>query len=398
MHIKSGVLAFLIVLLSVVTISLKALSQKIEYVNGIRIVHNEKPKWGDNPKISLEFVQQIGVIEGKSENYLLFKPKDIAIDFDGNIYILDSGNYRIQKYDANGNYLKTFGRQGEGPGEFKKPIALALDETGNIYVGDEGGNRIVILNPAGKELKRISLGLQKPLFRMNKSAEFIVINALGRPPPIIIGGKKFLYSTAPVGRPRANYLLQLFDSNGNIIKEFVPVKHNKERSMDSYINRIYYTVDDKDNIYAAYENRNLIEKYDPENKIILKIDRLKDFNETSKISLKTVNTKSIGIQPVNFNLRIPLINKFSYAIDIDGKGRIWVMSFSKQPSPEDLFMKNIINNVTIFEIYDEDGTLLGTIPWKYYIDGLTFKIFDDNIYIIDPNNEMCVYQYKIVEK
>ena len=52
----------------------------------------------------------------------------------GDIYVLDSGKYRIQKYDKNGHYLQTIGRQGQGPGEFERPVGLYLDKKGNIYV------------------------------------------------------------------------------------------------------------------------------------------------------------------------------------------------------------------------------------------------------------------------
>jgi len=49
-------------------------AQKIEYEDGVRIIHNDKPIWGDNPKVSLEFVRQIGVFEGPDENYMFYLP------------------------------------------------------------------------------------------------------------------------------------------------------------------------------------------------------------------------------------------------------------------------------------------------------------------------------------
>ncbi len=71
-----------------------------------------------------------------------FYPRGIAIDFVGNIYVADEGNHRIQKFDARGNYLTKWGREGSGPGQFKSPWGVACDALGNVYVVDSGNHRI----------------------------------------------------------------------------------------------------------------------------------------------------------------------------------------------------------------------------------------------------------------
>ena len=98
----------------------------VDTIDGVRYVYNTAPLWGDEPKVELEFVQKIGGIEATDENYQLFKAFDATKDPDGNIYVLDSGNFRIQKYDTRGNYLTTFGKQGRGPGEFRDPFSIVI--------------------------------------------------------------------------------------------------------------------------------------------------------------------------------------------------------------------------------------------------------------------------------
>ncbi|MCP4723609.1 MAG: hypothetical protein GY863_01160, partial [bacterium] len=63
----------------------------IEIIDGVRHVHNLAPKWGDKPKVELEFVRKIGDMESDNENYMLFRPPDISMDSEGNIFILDAG-------------------------------------------------------------------------------------------------------------------------------------------------------------------------------------------------------------------------------------------------------------------------------------------------------------------
>jgi len=69
-------------------------------------------------------------------------PWGITLDSQGNIYVVDSGNDRIEKFSNNGTFITTFGSVGSGDGQFNDPQDITLDSQGNIYVTDNGNNRI----------------------------------------------------------------------------------------------------------------------------------------------------------------------------------------------------------------------------------------------------------------
>jgi len=71
-----------------------------------------------------------------------FFPRGVAVDFVGNIFVADESNNRIQKFDARGSFLSKWGREGSGPGQFKGPWGVACDAVGNVYVVDTGNHRI----------------------------------------------------------------------------------------------------------------------------------------------------------------------------------------------------------------------------------------------------------------
>jgi DNA-binding beta-propeller fold protein YncE len=71
-----------------------------------------------------------------------FFPRGIAVDFVGNIFVADEGNHRIQKFDSRGSFLTKWGKEGNGPGQFKSPWGVACDAVGNVYVVDSGNHRI----------------------------------------------------------------------------------------------------------------------------------------------------------------------------------------------------------------------------------------------------------------
>jgi len=118
---------------------------KIEYVNDIQVVINpDKGLWEastNGKNIIFKEEVAIGALEG-DKNQLFYQPTSVIADQDENIYILDSGNYRIQKFDKNGHYLLTIGRKGQGPGEILRSFTIKLDSHKNLIVFDIDNNRI----------------------------------------------------------------------------------------------------------------------------------------------------------------------------------------------------------------------------------------------------------------
>jgi len=108
---------------------------KIETENGIKVIKNPKePLYGE---LKLQLQEELSIGREDDKNYFFYVVKDVAVDAKSNIYVVDARNYRIQKFDQNGKYLQTIGRQGQGPGEFQRPVRMLLDDlTGNIYVRD----------------------------------------------------------------------------------------------------------------------------------------------------------------------------------------------------------------------------------------------------------------------
>jgi hypothetical protein len=74
---------------------------------------------------------------------------DIAVDKNGNVYVLDSQLNEVHIYSPGGEYLRSVGRSGEGPGEFRRARALFVTDDGNIAVMQMMPGKIVMLTPEG---------------------------------------------------------------------------------------------------------------------------------------------------------------------------------------------------------------------------------------------------------
>ncbi len=105
-------------------------------------------------ELKLKLQEDLIIKESETdENYMFYRVSDIGVDSKGNIYVVDSGNCRVQKFDKNGRYIKTIGRKGQGPGEFEFPVSIFIDTKDNIYVKD--GREIERFDKNGDFVERI---------------------------------------------------------------------------------------------------------------------------------------------------------------------------------------------------------------------------------------------------
>jgi NHL repeat len=85
---------------------------------------------------------------------------DVAWDAAGNSYISDGYiNSRIAKVDKDGNWLKSWGEPGDQAGQLNTPHSIAVDAQGNVYVADRGNRRIQVFDGDGKFLREITIDL-----------------------------------------------------------------------------------------------------------------------------------------------------------------------------------------------------------------------------------------------
>ena len=76
----------------------------------------------------------------------------IAADADGDLYVSDWGNGRIQVFDPDGSYLAELGGGGTGDGELTTPTGLKVDRDGDLWVVDRGNNRVQKFTRSGEFL------------------------------------------------------------------------------------------------------------------------------------------------------------------------------------------------------------------------------------------------------
>jgi len=127
---------------------------KIEIVDGIKVVKNPAaPVFGE---FNFQLREDLS-LGGDPEQDEAYFPKGVRLSVDdvGNIYAVDIGNFRIQKYDRAGKHVQSIGRKGQGPGEFQVPGFVSFDAEGNIYTIDM--RSLKVFGPNGEYKKSVVL-------------------------------------------------------------------------------------------------------------------------------------------------------------------------------------------------------------------------------------------------
>ncbi len=242
------------------------------------------------------------------------------MDAAGNIYILDTGNTRIQKFGPDGRYLATVGRKGQGPGEFIMPDGLDIDRDGNLVVGDTAQSRLHVIIGDGKDARSIILkGERLYGVRCLAAGGYVgrastwVYPMRGQDTPKIADMRLFRH-LAPDGRTTGSF---------GTLTDF------GETMTNAAGNTTETAVGPGDALLVTYTAQNRVEKYGPDGRPLWRADRPLDYGTEVKKKGK-FDTSGGGV-----SMSAPEMNKCSAGIAVDAKGRSWVLTYARQLRKEE---------------------------------------------------------------
>ncbi|MGB3903488.1 MAG: 6-bladed beta-propeller, partial [Anaerolineae bacterium] len=193
-----------------------------------------------------EFITYWGVFQDTGGELLepqgmFYGPRDIAIDDEGNLYVTDTGNKRVQKFDSEGNPLGQWGGAGPAPGQFVEPVGIAIDQEGRIYVADTWNQRIQVFDEDFGFLSQ---------WRVEAWLGESVVNK----PYLAVDGEGNIYTTDPEG-----YRVLVYDLEGELLATFG--KYGTDGS--SFDLPMGIAADGEGNVYVSDSNNHRIMKFAP---------------------------------------------------------------------------------------------------------------------------------------
>ena len=395
----------LLVIVAILILVLSVLScRKVETMDEAPLVHNAGPGvWGGTPRVVLEPVRTLGDVDTADENLAFYMPGGMAVDDAGNIYILDTGNHRIQKFGPDGKFLATLGRQGQGPGEFLYPSRLDIDDAGYLCVSDPHNNRVQVLTPDGRDHRTI---------RFTEGGAGDVF--CGKPGELVMApGRLRMIRFAPdepEKKEELPKLVKVIDLEGTVLREFGDRRDYQDELLNNTANQAALTVDREGQVYLVFPHQNRIDKYAADGRLLWRADR--ELPYTMEIKEKgKIERKGGGI-----SVQMPQMNRCAEGVAVDGRGRVWVVGLARQLKKEEQVGLGVSMSIISgggrqigyrvhgdtelretdayrLEVFDADGVLLGTFPLDFFVDDVFIR--GDRLFLLDRYRSVQFREFKI---
>lgn len=348
--------------------------------NDVKAGDNSLPKYVEKKYVELEKLYSINVTE------ISFFGKETSsgfgrvIDFDenNNMYILDTYESKISVFNENGEFVKSLGREGQGPEEFSRTNQFFIKKD-KIYVF-QGFHEIKIVNLEGEYISSHLINIENPLKYFAVGNNFYLFSAkldrtftklefiLNRfEDDQFSKSKEIFHSDYPPGFEGANYDFSWFNwllilDNGEFyfpednLKKYSIIKHNKEGEPQLIYSRNY---------------------------------KIKDYSKDAKDRFDSIYEQQIKEGDKKFPLSPPVVRKMFQ----DNEKNIWVISgetYEDNMNPE---YENTI------DIFDDKGKWLYSFKSKFlsryclYNDGRIYKVLPINLDTYDQYIEVYEIKY-----
>ncbi|MBN2245303.1 MAG: 6-bladed beta-propeller [Candidatus Aminicenantes bacterium] len=361
-----------IILCMVLVLCLASLidAQKIETIDGVEVIYNDskpKPPKGTPSKLVLEELMTIGDTEDPE---LSFSGMDLpfVVDDSGMIYALDMQSGCIKIFDGSGQLVSTFGKKGQGPGEFNMPSGIQITPENTLMIEDVTNRRLSYYSFQGEHIKDVSTATKLAMVRVLISKQGNMFGMQMGMPANMNEGK--MYYEFNMLDKELNSLFTLAKIEFSIP---IPGSGNKMNIMDM---TAPYQFDSKGNILFARNQDYEIKVFNPEGKNIRTIKKdykpLKITQEDIDEMLERIPSNAGGIntrEMFEFPDYFPPFQNFV----LDEQDRIYARTYVKGKNKEEY----------VVDIFDSKGIFISQLVTK-----ADFRIWKKNkVYSVEENED-----------
>ena len=309
----------------------------------------------------------------------LTSPGYFDIDSNGNIYFASSSNQIncLYKFDKEGNFIKSFGRKGQGPGEIQITRLFGIDNEDRLIVQDHNNRKVLFFETDGSLIKETRFGKKFDAMYPLPNGNYIVYWSNRRMAGFEAGGDYY-----PVGFSLCNSELEEIK-----ILDIYKMPTPKIGYKGTNFNRIFFWIISNGKIYIGNEDRGYeILQYDFEGNLLKKIR--KEFAPlvvTSDYIERTKEYFARAKRKVWFPKHWPPFSAFF----TDDEGRIFVKTYEKGADESEY----------IFDIFNTEGKFIGRKSLNIYSGQFVHaKVIRNHFYCIKEKDngykELVVYKMR----
>jgi len=338
----------------------------IQDVDAVTVVKNPKePMYGEDICLVEEDLS-LGKAETGDE-YLFSEVRDLAVDEEENIYVLDFKEPFISVFDKSGKRSRTIGKRGQGPGEIQGPTSLCVTPRGELLVNDRGNRFLHVYTLRGERKRSLSLA-RWPL--------------LSRP---VVDAQDNIVARSAVTTPGATwtFVLKKFDPELHELFDIFAYRIDVSPNVfDVFPPDCFWRVGSRDSIIWGYADKYEFQSIEGDGKIIRKIVRDHNPVETTEEEKKEWIQFAFGDKgiPPDATVNWPKYHHAFQFLSIDDRGRIFVQTYEKTADGKGTFC----------DVFDPEGRFMAEIALK----GAPRVVKKNKVYTIEEDEQ----GYQVVKR
>ena len=357
-------------------------NHSVENIKGVKIISNKNKPSIDELGINLQ--EQLSIESDYENSESIITHSSFQVDKDGNLFIYDIPNKKINKFDKSGNFVKAFGRTGSGPGEYQGAMSTVVVDN-KIYAIDQIGRKLVVFENNGEFIKNISVPSLPVIFEgIDNGSKFIGLGNYQeqKDNKMYLGVAIILYNSE-------------FKEIKKIWKKEMELNPESMSKIPEFLEAVPTFTSSKDRVYIAEKDKNSyrVETFDfdgnPKEKIkrdYRKIKMTKKELDDASTTMKVIVSTNDGNDDAEKNLKND--DKYKNSISnilVDKNNRLWVLGATDGKKMD-------TENFNFIDIYDADGVFLNTHKIDKQLHNFYFK--NNKLYAFEgDDNIIKVFNY-----
>lgn len=327
-------------------------------------------------RLRLSLSRTWGGDEADDEKQFFRMPTDIKINANNQVYIVDNESHQITVFKRNGEYIRTIGRRGQGPGDFLHPISVFFLQDQKLAVCETGNRRIQVLTPEGKSLKvyRFTSNFVPSQIQLTPEGHILAIDY------------ERAYKTGKIltyGKVGGKTEMEI----GGVLRKG---NHYEDYEAFDFIADSHY-------VWISYSFTPLYRKYSISGKLIQSVTFEAPF-ESGAVPVDNADNREGRLLPANTSR-----NNVAGSIYTDQKGRVFLSVFTRPPNekekkkfyitgePRKPDSHALASDRFRILVFDPSGKLIAAKKLTVEVTGL--YIHEDRLFIIDSFTAMAVREY-----
>lgn len=318
-------------------------TQKVKTIDGVQVIENpEKPKLPKGIPTKLILDEDFKIGDSEVEEEMIAQVTFFVVDENETIYALDWKANNIKVFDKNGKFVRTIGKQGQGPGEINFPSGLLITPENELLVEDAGNRRLAYFTLEGEFLRNVSVADKTSLTNL-------VMDNNGN-----VLGRQFIIDEGDM-----SFEIRKFDKDLNNLFtiESIPFtfRDPQKDKMDPFDFVQIYFFDSEGQIYYGNPKEYEIQIFSSEGKLKKKITKKykseKMTGEDIEKIMDRIPDMGFGVKNMmEFPKQFPAYEAYT----LDEEGRLIVRSYNKAEEENNVYL----------DIFDADGNYIARFPSK----------------------------------